>query len=321
MDNIAHALAGAAIAKSGFQRSIPEKKATIIGVVAANIPDLDFVELILGARDNFVFHHRGFTHSFLCGLLVSLFLAWLCRKLWRNLPFWPTFFLIAAAYASHILLDLANSWGTSAAAPFNHTRYAEDILFIIDPMIWLTLGSPWLFKKWIPEVRSFRASLIVLGCYMVMCLLAHQVASTSFRHLLSRKGVQAQSIKVYPAPLAPIFWNAVAQDKTHSYQAYLTMPYGAADFARVRAHNLNKKMVQDFQAGAGAPYFEWARSPTATINAEENGVHRLLLQDLRFERNPDPNHLETRFDYTVRMQQTSQGTWEIVDHPGFEEHL
>ena len=39
MDNVCHSLAGAVIAQAGFARRLP--RATLLAVVAANIPDVD----------------------------------------------------------------------------------------------------------------------------------------------------------------------------------------------------------------------------------------------------------------------------------------
>ena len=89
MDPVAHVLAGSAIARAGFQRSLPEKRATAIGVVAANIPDLDLVELLWASEEQFVYHHRSLTHSLLGWLIASLVLAWGCRRIWKDMDFRP----------------------------------------------------------------------------------------------------------------------------------------------------------------------------------------------------------------------------------------
>ena len=48
MDNVCHSLAGAVIAQAGFARRLP--RATLLAVVAANIPDVDRKSTRLNSR-------------------------------------------------------------------------------------------------------------------------------------------------------------------------------------------------------------------------------------------------------------------------------
>ena len=74
-------------------------------VVLANLPDLDFL-LELGFRANEL--HRGFTHSLLAAVVVSLGLSFA----WWIVPgFWRSALLYFTAYGSHLLIDLCT--GTS----------------------------------------------------------------------------------------------------------------------------------------------------------------------------------------------------------------
>ncbi|MEZ4414498.1 MAG: metal-dependent hydrolase [Gemmatimonadota bacterium] len=73
-----------------------------LSIVAANAPDLDFLPgLVTGTSTAF---HRGPTHSLLATLLVPLLLALVTRR--RSGAPWAVFLAGAAAYGSHVLLDL-----------------------------------------------------------------------------------------------------------------------------------------------------------------------------------------------------------------------
>src|SRR3989442_4321430 len=71
MDNLAHALVGAALGRAVADRHVA--RAGLIGAVAANMPD--WAETFTGywgwSRADFLVHHRGITHS-LVGALVQI---------------------------------------------------------------------------------------------------------------------------------------------------------------------------------------------------------------------------------------------------------
>ena len=82
-------------------------------IFLANLPDLDFFTA-LGFHANRL--HRGFTHSLLAAIVVSLGLSWL----WRIIPgFWRSASLYFTAYGSHLLIDLC----TGTRLGWTHTGY------------------------------------------------------------------------------------------------------------------------------------------------------------------------------------------------------
>jgi len=64
MDNLAHALVGAALMRSVADRHVP--RAALLGIVAANTPDLsEFLIGLPSTRADYLTLHRGITHSLL----------------------------------------------------------------------------------------------------------------------------------------------------------------------------------------------------------------------------------------------------------------
>ena len=70
MDNLAHSLLGLAASKAGFEKLSPG--ATVVCIVAANAPDIDFIAAISGDRWTMLHHHRGISHSLIGTLLLGL---------------------------------------------------------------------------------------------------------------------------------------------------------------------------------------------------------------------------------------------------------
>ena len=91
-----------------WRRYLPQ---LLVLVALANLPDVDFF-FGLGSHANAL--HRGFTHSLLMAVLVSLALA----AFWRITGgFWRSAFLYFAAYGSHLLIDFC----TGSKIGWTHT--------------------------------------------------------------------------------------------------------------------------------------------------------------------------------------------------------
>ena len=154
MDPLTHVAAGALISQvlPGPSRGW----SAAAGVAFALLPDLDYF-LIYADRLAFIRHHRGFTHSLLGLVLLALLGAGVGRLIGGPRWFRPLFFLGLAVLASHLLLDLATSYGTQILFPFSRRRFSLDWLFIIDPyltaLLLVGVSDHHLFRRPGPGVR------------------------------------------------------------------------------------------------------------------------------------------------------------------------
>lgn len=134
MDTLTHALLGAAIGKVLFGRKLGGR-AAVVGVVAAELPDLDF--FIHSAADPLlnVELHRHFTHSFAFSPLIALAAALPCffRAAFKEQRL-ALFLCGLAGCWSHILLDACTSYGTQFLVPFSRQRFGWNFISIIDPV-------------------------------------------------------------------------------------------------------------------------------------------------------------------------------------------
>ena len=135
MDPLTHALTGAAAAQS----VAPEEKhrpAAFTAAIAGLLPD---VETFMHMPSDPLFNieiHRQFTHAFLfipVGALLTAGLLWYVMR--RHLSFRELFFYSFLGFATHGLLDAATSYGTELLWPFADTRFAWNLLPIIDPLL------------------------------------------------------------------------------------------------------------------------------------------------------------------------------------------
>lgn len=148
MDNLTHSLVGLAAAKAGLERRSPY--ATFVCVAAANLPDIDIVALA-GGPAFYLKHHRGITHSIVGTLALAVaFPLLFCaaergwarargRDARARLKGLLACSLLLAA--SHPLLDWTNSYGVRPFLPWDGRWIYGDLLFVIDPWVWLVLGG------------------------------------------------------------------------------------------------------------------------------------------------------------------------------------
>lgn len=149
MEPLTHLLFGANLGRAGLNRKTAY--ATLTLTLAAEAPDLDVLSRFGGRAVGFA-QHRGFTHSFLGGLLVSALVVAFVYGLHRLRrrqpkpgtppPRWGLLFVYAyAACLSHILLDFTNNYGVRPFWPFSGRWYSWDIVFIVEPVLLVFLVS------------------------------------------------------------------------------------------------------------------------------------------------------------------------------------
>jgi inner membrane protein len=147
MDPLTHTFVGASLAQTRFGR-VPLGTATL--VIGANLPDIDAATYFLDSQLSLGFR-RGWTHGVLALVLLPALLAWVvhqidrlrCRRYPAATPVSPRR-LMALSYLSvltHPALDWLNTYGVRLLMPFDGRWFYGDSLFIIDPWVWLLLGT------------------------------------------------------------------------------------------------------------------------------------------------------------------------------------
>jgi inner membrane protein len=147
MDPLTHTLVGAALAQTRFGR-VPLGTATLI--VGANLPDIDAATYLVGG-DVALWVRRGWTHGVLAMAVLPALLGWAmhhvdlarCRRNPTATPV-PIRRLMALSYLSvlsHPAMDWLNTYGVRLLMPFSGRWFYGDSLFIVDPWVWLALGT------------------------------------------------------------------------------------------------------------------------------------------------------------------------------------
>ena len=176
MENLTHTFVGLAAAKAGLERTSPY--ATLTCLVAANLPDADIVTLVSGPYV-YLAEHRGVSHSVVgtlaLGLLLPVVVYAVERLVMRMRGREPRARLKGLVFSSlvvsatHPLLDWTNSYGVRPLLPWDGTWLYGDLVFIIDPWLWLLLGGACFLSASQTAVRV--GAWAALGFLMTAALL------------------------------------------------------------------------------------------------------------------------------------------------------
>ena len=149
MDTLTHSLLGLTAAKAGLEKLSPG--ATLCCVLAANAPDIDFIAVFFGDRWTLLRYHRGVTHAFVGTLALTLLVPlvlwlgdWLravVRQRAQVVNFRGLFLASLILSVTHPLMDWTNNYGVRPFLPWNDRWFYGDLVFIVDPFLWLILGA------------------------------------------------------------------------------------------------------------------------------------------------------------------------------------
>lgn len=176
MDSITHIALGACIGELFLGKRIG-KKAMLLGAIAQSVPDIDFIAGLWMSPSGNLLAHRGFTHSFLFAVLVTLLLALLAQRWLRPhnifIRTWLLFFGVQVF--GHILLDAFNAYGTGWFEPFSHARISFNTIFVADPFFSIWIGAAFLallILKRHDRKRSAwaRFGLVMSALYLFYCI-------------------------------------------------------------------------------------------------------------------------------------------------------
>ena len=120
-------------------------------VLAANAPDSDVIVLAFADRWTYLQNHRGITHAVVGVISLAILLPlifYAVDRLWSRFRRQPPKVnlkgLMLASFivsATHPLLDWTNSYGIRFWLPWSAKWSYGDLVFIVDPYIWLILGG------------------------------------------------------------------------------------------------------------------------------------------------------------------------------------
>lgn len=278
MDTLTHGLLGAAVGAMRLPRRVvaPDESpraaraGVLVGILAAEIPDIDY---LLPAGDA-VLHtlkaHRGLTHALVAAPIVALVATARAKGVFRGARLAPLYLrALLAVPVAHLLPDLWTGGGTRLFLPFSDQRLALDWTMVVDPFFTgpLAVAAGWALWRRARWRRALLVGAAVAGLY-----LGSRIASA--RHLTGvvREAYPgATSVHVFPAPLAVTRWRYLARFEAEYAAGSVTL--GSAPEEQARGSASPTEPVP--QALASIPTVRealaWARFPVARVEPDDAG--------------------------------------------------
>lgn len=209
MDILTQGLLGGVLAQT-IARKNEKKPATLAGVFAGLLADLDI--LIRSADDPLlnIEYHRHFTHSLLFipfGAAVATLILWLLMP--RCLSLQRLYLFCLAGFSLSGVLDALTSYGTMLFWPFSEQRVALNLIAIVDPFFTLVLLVGLLLGLVWPGRRIAPFALLLGGLYLGFAGLQQQRALALTDELLAARGHVAQQQVIKPTMGNLLLWRSV----------------------------------------------------------------------------------------------------------------
>ncbi len=299
MDNLTHTLVGVLLARTQLGRLTP--RATLMCVVAANIPDIDI--LTSSSSINYLNYHRHITHSLpavpiMAALAVALVEGprWWLRKGGDPPPWLRTWLLAVIAALTHPLLDLCNPYGVRALLPFSERWYQWDVLFVVDLWIWAALLIATLAPAVIALVhreigaapnRGGAPALIVLFAliaYIGVKAIFHQQALGAIdAHLYD--GAPAVRVAALPQPLKLLGWSTFVETEGYYWISSIdfldSAPFDPTAGQRYYKPQPGPALESAWNSETGRDYARFAQFAYTQIDSHPEGAV-VRLTDFRF---------------------------------------
>lgn len=294
MDTLTHGLLGAATAALPWPRSlqaapdprVAARAALVACVLAAELPDLDY---LLPAADP-VLHtlqaHRGLTHALIASPVVALAAAALAKLLFRQARFAALYAraLLAVPFA-HLLPDLWTGWGTRLFLPFSEQRLALDWTMVIDPVFTLPLlaAAIWALRRRADFQRAFRVALGVSLLYVGIRVALAQHLTGVVRAAYPR----ADSVHVFPALLALTRLRFVAREGAEYAAGSVALGEPVREEGRAATLPTGPLPRELAAVPTVREALDWARFPVVAVTPVAAGA-RVQIADLRYHLRGQP---------------------------------
>jgi inner membrane protein len=289
MDNLCHTLVGAALGEAGLKRGTRLGSATLM--IASNLPDLDVLVFATGAPS--VAFRRGWTHGILADAVlpplltaVMLFVASRRAATTRQPSVRPMQLLLLSyiGVILHVLMDLLNTYGVRLLMPFSQRWFYGDVLFIIDPWLWLVLGIGVSLSVRRRAPNWSRASLGVAAAYVLTMLVAARTARTEMIDRWRQvEGQPPHALMVGPIPVTPLQRQLII-DAGDRYETgmFTWQPRNIRfDADDVSKNDTDPRVAAARKAPNIRAFLIWSRFPFWTFEPVEGGT-RVTVGDMRF---------------------------------------
>ncbi|MGB2335963.1 MAG: metal-dependent hydrolase, partial [Alcanivorax sp.] len=275
MDSLSQAVLGASVGGAVLSRPLG-RRALLGGALLGTLPDLDVLIDYGDAVANFT-EHRGFSHSLLVLLPVSLVLA-LCLSRWQTqIPLRRWWLFTGLCLITHPLLDAFTTYGTQLFWPLGDP-VAISSVFIIDPLYTLpmlvavivALARP-------PAMAALATGLTLSSLYLCWSLVAQQWMTQRVMPTLAQRGLSEAPRLVQPMPFSTLLWRVTVLGE----QQRLEIVTGVLDNGDALTVETFPRSPQDYAEAMQVPAGRKLAWFTRGFMDVDAGPDQLLATDIR----------------------------------------
>jgi len=217
MDPLTQGLVGTAAATIAADEK-KQRPAAITGFISATLADLDF--FIHTPSDPLlnIELHRHFTHSLFfipAGALVAAgLLFWFMR---RHLTFKELYLFSFVSYGTAGLLDACTSYGTMLLWPLSDTRFAWNLISVVDPVFTLVILGLLAFSFYKKNLLLTKLAIVWMGIYLLFGLFQHERATHFAERLAVARGHLVERMVVKPTIGNLLVWRSTYETADRFY--------------------------------------------------------------------------------------------------------
>lgn len=227
MDSLTQIVVGIATVEAVAGKELKDKS-FLLGAILGTLPDLDVWIGKLFSYEMELAFHRSFTHSILGILVLSPLIAFILFKIWQQLSFKKWMLVVAATFATHILIDLFTSWGVQLFYPLPD-RFSFKTIFVVD----LFYTIPWIIclilvfrkKEFTHRLRLLKIGFFVSSSYLFLTVFLKLYVVNQVEKALQSKAISIENLIVKPTFSNCILWNVNVKTE----DAYLIGNYSLLD--------------------------------------------------------------------------------------------
>jgi len=289
VDNLCHTLVGAALGEAGLKRRTGFGGGTLM--IASNLPDVDV--FVFATSVPSVAFRRGWTHGVLADVLLPLLFTGIVMLIarWRRRHDIQPRQILLLAYVGvilHVLMDLLNNYGVRLLMPFSQHWFYGDVLFIVDPWLWIILAAGIWFARRRRSVRPARGSLLLAAGYVLAMLVSARLARAEIIERWQQvEGRPPQALMVGPVPITPLRRQIII-DAGDRYETgmFTWQPRDVRfDPTDVRKNDADSRVAIVRTAPNIRAFLVWSRFPFWTLEPWDRGT-RVTVGDMRFVGGP-----------------------------------
>ncbi len=277
MDSFTQIVLGVSVAHVALNKSVGTKKIVLLGAVVATLPDLDiYIAKIFNDPLTEIEIHRGFSHSILFFLLLSVAITYLLKNAFKETTKKQLFITTFLILLTHSLLDVFMTWGTQLFWPFPEkialkSIFVVDLFYTIPLLMGVVLGL-------INKRKTFTYAGLILGSlYLIWGLVFQQVVKSRVEdQFLNQYSSKKIKTTVKPTFSNSFLWNVIIQD----VDGFYISDYSIFDSKQMNFQHFpqNKKLI-DHLNDDNINRLKEISENQYIITKNKNG---LVFNDLRF---------------------------------------